>query len=388
MRIALRPSGGRGDYELAGSYNNLHASDLLEKRFFFQITPSLTIDGRAVAHRLSGKPRIRPEDGGRHAYVVISSSLLLPPPRRELLKTPDSLPQLCSNTYTIAGIDVAVLEDDPKKVVFAPKSIWARSRGGILQVDYNERMAIVTTLWNAAETIKSEISKLILEHKTSVASGDHNRIEKSASAIQAYYRTEGDVMPLLLHDFGLPDATSPAFTGISPVTADFASEEDNSSPDISRRERVTKWRKQVDRGPGAREFSVQVRKAYDYRCVFSGERFPKFSVLDSAGVDGAHILPWSTHQLNSISNGLCLCKMCHWAFDNGLLKLDFDDKSHDYLLSIPKHFQATAVLAKFDLPHFQKLSGRIDPARLPENRRYWPSPDYLQELNADIEGKN
>lgn len=60
MRIALRPSGGRGDYELAGSFDTVHASDLLEKRFFFQLTPALTIDGRATAHRLSGKPRIRP----------------------------------------------------------------------------------------------------------------------------------------------------------------------------------------------------------------------------------------------------------------------------------------------------------------------------------------
>lgn len=93
MRIALRPSGGRGDYELAGSYNELHASDLLDKNFLFQITPALTIDGKSQAHRLSGKPRIRPQ-GGRHPYVVISSILLLPTPRRELQKTPVGVPPL------------------------------------------------------------------------------------------------------------------------------------------------------------------------------------------------------------------------------------------------------------------------------------------------------
>ena len=105
MRIALRPSGGRGDYELAGTYNEIKASDLLEKRFFFQITPAITIDGRAVARRLSGKPRIRP-DGGRHAYILISSILLLPTPRRELLKTPKRFPATpepdvhsCRNRY-------------------------------------------------------------------------------------------------------------------------------------------------------------------------------------------------------------------------------------------------------------------------------------------------
>jgi hypothetical protein len=43
MRIALRPSGGRGDYELAGSDNGVPASELFEKQFYYQITPSLTM---------------------------------------------------------------------------------------------------------------------------------------------------------------------------------------------------------------------------------------------------------------------------------------------------------------------------------------------------------
>jgi len=380
MRIALRPSGGRGDYELAGSFNRIHASDLLGKRFFFQVTPGLTIDGKAAAHRLSGKPRIRPE-GGRHAYVVVSSVLLLPPPRRELLKTPEAVPQLRANGYTIAGIDVAVLDDEPAKVTFAPKSVWARSRGGLLQVDYTARMAMVTALWCAAASIKSEVAGLVREHKASVESGDHDRIADSAAAIQAHYQTQDDVMPLLLRDSGLPDAASPAFTGVSSETGAFESEEDDSSPDDSRRERARKWRRQADRGPGAREFSIRVRKAYDYRCVFSGERFPKLSVLDSAGVDGAHILPWSTHELNAVSNGLCLCKLCHWAFDSGLLRLDFDGQSRDQL-SVPAHVQAVAVPAKFDLMRFQKMAGRIDPSRFPRNQKLWPAPKNLQELNA------
>ncbi len=381
MRIALRPSGGRGDYELAGSYNRLHASDLLEKRFFFQVTPALTIDGRATAHRLAGKPRIRPE-GGRHAYVVLSSVLLLPPPRRELLRTPKASPQLRAGTYTIAGIDVDVLADEPARVIFAPKSIWAKSRGGLLKVDFAERMAIITALWSAAESHRSHIAVLVKKHKASVASGDHDQIVASAAAIQKHYRTENDIVPLLLRDFGLPDASDPAYTGISTSMAGFESEDDDSSPEESRRARARKWRKQADRGPGARDFSIEVRQAYDYRCLFSGERFPKLPDLDSAGVDGAHILPWSTHQLNSVSNGLCLCKLCHWAFDSGLLRLDFDTRANDYLLSIPRNIEDAAVRATFDLAPFRRNLGRIDPSRLPQNRRLWPSADHIREFNA------
>ena len=382
MRIALRPSGGRGDYELAGSYNRLHASDLLEKRFLFQITPALTIDGRARAHRLSGKPRIRPEGAGRHAYVLIASILLLPPPRRELLKTPETLPRLRAGTYTIAGIDIDVVADAPTQVTFAPRSVWARSRGGLLRVDYADRMAIISALWGAAQSYRSDIAALVKDHKIGAASGDHDRIAASASAIQKHYRTEDDVLPLLLRDFGLPDASGPAYTGISASTAGFDSEEDDSSPEESRRERARKWRKQADRGPGAREFSIRVREAYDYRCLFSGERFPKLAALDSAGVDGAHILPWSTHQLNAVSNGLCLCKLCHWAFDNGLLRLDYDDRANEYLLSIPPSIEQAAAPARFDLSRFTRYSGRIDPSRLPRNQGLWPSADNIREMNA------
>lgn len=383
MRIALRPSGGRGDYELAGSYNRLHASDLLEKNFVFQVTPSLAIDGMAKAHRLAGKTRIRPE-GGRHAYIIISSLLLLPPPRRELLRTPNSPPQLRTRAYTVAGIDVDVLADERSRVIFAPKSIWARSRGGLLKVDFAERIAIILTLWSVAESKRSDVAVLVKEHGASITADDHDRIVKSAASIQQYYRTTSDVVPFLLRDFGLSSVPSEVFTGISTETTGFETEEDASSPEASQRERKIKWRRQIDRGPGAREFSVRIRRVYDFRCLFSGERFPRLPFLDSSGVDGAHILPWSSHRLNSLSNGICLCKLCHWAFDNGLFQLNFDEASNDYLVSIPREIQKAAVSARFDILPFQRIVGRIDPSRLPRNRRLWPSPENIRELNASV----
>lgn len=383
MRIALRPSGGRGDYELAGSYNRLHASDLLEKRFFFQLTPGITVDGRSAAHRLAGKPRIRPEEG-RHAYILLSSLLLLPPPRRELEKTPNALPRLRAATYTIAGIDVDVLEDKPRTVTFSPTTIWARTRGGLLKVDYAERMAVIAAIWAAADSKRNELASMVKEHRASAVSGDHDRILNSAKAIQKHFRTDEDIVHSILREFDLPDAESAAYSGISDSTVGFESEDDTSSPEDSRRERATKWRKQADRGPGARDFSLKVRDAYDYRCLFSGERFPKLPHFDSAGVDGAHILPWSTHQLNSVPNGICLCKLCHWAFDNGLLRLDFDAGQKEYLLSIPRNIEKAAVDAEFDLPRFRPNLGRIERSRLPTNPSLWPSPRHIQEYNANV----
>ena len=385
MRIALRPSGGRGDFELAGSYNGLHASDLLEKRQLFQISPVLLIDGKAKAHRLAGKPRIRPElsEGGRHAYVFLSALLLLPSSRRELSVTPDTPTQLRAGEYTVAGIDVDVVSNDADRVTFAPTAVWARSRGGLLKIDFVERMAVVTALWNIAAVSSGPIASLMSDHKLSAGYDSHDRVIRAASAIQKHFGTNEDVMPALLRAFGLAGPSSLALTAVSEQIADFESEDNDTLPAESQRERVRKWRRQADRGPGARDFSVQVRQAYDFRCLFSGERFPKLSLFDSAGVDGAHILPWSVHQLNSVANGICLCKQCHWAFDNGLLHLDFDTDAKVYLLSIPKRVEIASKNSGFDLDHFQSKTGKIDAARLPANPKFWPSPAYLQELNRN-----
>lgn len=358
MRIALRPSGGRGDYELAGSYNHLHASDLLEKLQSFQISPALTIDGKAKAHSLAGKPRIRPEGVGRHAYVFICALLLLPPPRRELANTPDAPPQLRATEYTVAGIDVDVVANAPNAVTFAPTAVWARTRGGLLKVDFAERMAVVTALWNAASSGSPPVSALLSQHMASVETGEHVQIISSASAIQKHYGTKDDVLPFLLKEFGFDGIAGLALSGVSGLTAGFESEDAVRSPEESRRERTRKWRKQVDRGPRAREFSLQVRQAYDYRCLFSGERFPKLPIFDSAGVDGAHILPWSAHQLNAVANGICLCKRCHWAFDNGLLHLDFDAAANAFCSRFPARWRPWPSLQISISIHFMLQSGK------------------------------
>lgn len=382
MRIALRPSGGRGDYELAGSDNGLHASELLEKNFFYQITPSLTIDGKTKAHRLDGKPRIRPEASGKHPYVVIYSLLLLPAPRRELVKTTKTpLTTLARQQYILYWIDVDLIERDPEKVVFAPTNIWAKSQGGLLKVDFAERLSVVSTLWAAATYHKSNLGELVLRHRNATIASDHAEIQKTAADIQKLFKSDNDVLPLILDEFNLPSYSNIACTVIKDDQAKYESDENNTPPQIALRNRIRKWRMQADRGSGGRKFSMDVREAYDYRCLFSGERFPKLEFFDTAGVDGAHILPWSTHGLNSIENGLCLCKQCHWGFDNGLLKLEYDEASNSYLLSIPKHVEAVASKENFDLEHFQKNTGKIDKSRLPNNQRLWPSPSFINELN-------
>ena len=385
MRIALRPSGGRGDYELAGSFNTISASDLLEKEFYYQITPDLIISGKAQTHRLSGKPRIRPERGGEHPYVVISSLLLLPPPRRELIKTGDQeLLELQRQNYTLAGIDVEIVNTDSKSVTFAPQTIWARNQASYLKLDYDERISIISTIWEAAGIVKDELSILLLAHKQATISSNHGVLKQLAKEILRFFSTDSDILPLLLMHYKLPSAAGFSYSGVKGESSDFADEDDSTSRTELHRERVRKWRLQSDRGPGAREFSSKVKNSYNYRCLFSGERFPKLDPLNSPGVDSAHILPWASHQLNIVENGICLCKQCHWAFDNGLLKLDFDTQTNDYILSIPEDVKNAAINNNFDLHTFNKNLGVLDKSRLPINHKLWPSPKNINELNSKL----
>jgi hypothetical protein len=157
--------------------------------------------------------------------------------------------------------------------------------------------------------------------------------------------------------------------------------EDDVSPTEARLERVKQWRQIALRGAAGEKFRNQVRISYDFRCLFTGQRLPKTDETESAGVDAAHILPWSSHNINAVSNGICLNKLCHWAFDAGIVKLSFDSSVNAYFVQIPEKIRKAAEKVSFDLGYFEGFVGAIEQGRLPKNSKLWPSPRYLDDLN-------
>jgi len=226
-----------------------------------------------------------------------------------------------------------------------------------------------------------------LRQKVLSADPDYKAIEGSASRISEALGTEGDPLPLAEQQLGLIEAPlePPPLTKPAQFThqADFGVEDD-VSPAAARIERVKQWRRQAVRGSAGVQFRRDVSAKYEHRCAFSGQRLPKLEVTESPGVDSAHILPWSTHEINSVRNGLCLSKQCHWAFDQGILRLTFDAASRTYLLDIPDKIRKAARKAAFDLQYFEALSGPIPESRLPNDRAHWPSPTYISELNRFV----
>lgn len=64
-------------------------------------------------------------------------------------------------------------------------------------------------------------------------------------------------------------------------------------------------------------FRRAVVSAYFHRCALCGIRV---RTLDGhTAVAAAHIVPWSETEDDRPANGMALCRMCHWTFDEGLL---------------------------------------------------------------------
>jgi hypothetical protein len=100
----------------------------------------------------------------------------------------------------------------------------------------------------------------------------------------------------------------------------------------------------------------------------------------SPGVDAAHILPWSDFDLDVVANGLCLCKLHHWAFDEGLIGF-FENEGLYRVEMLPGVSEAIAQeCPAFDISLLTANCGVIPMSRLPNDQSDWPSPRFLQLL--------
>ncbi len=126
-------------------------------------------------------------------------------------------------------------------------------------------------------------------------------------------------------------------------------------------EEASDEKKQHVRDQGFRKAIVTL---YDHRCALCGIR-----MLTPEGhtvVEAAHIIPWSKSHDDQPSNGLCLCRLCHWSFDEGLMSVG---KQYEVLVS-------NQVRIDQNMPgHILTLAER--PIFKPDEKHFWPSPENL-----------
>ena len=389
MRIALRTSGGRGEFELAGAQGATRSTELQGHALNYEIAPGVVVPSHSqmVVARAQGKPRLRLTDDGIHAYRLFAGILLLPKPIRELARTPEGPLLLSDGQYAVTGIDVDVVRRTQTAATLRPKTLRLGNRSGTHDViPFAARLASVYDLWEASATLPPQIAALVNAHRAAVTAPNpsHKGIERAgASLLDAIHAIQNP-----------PPALAP-FVTIQPVKQEDIPEDevpatpiqenDPASASDSFRAIVKQWRKVLSRGPNGRRFSANVKAAYSYRCLFSARTLPSPADGESPGVDAAHILPWASHGINEVSNGICLDKLCHWAYDAGLFRLDWEANDR-LVLSVPEARLQNARLRGLDPAFLLSLRGPIPLDRLPHDRAAWPSRAYLTQLNASVYG--
>ncbi len=112
-------------------------------------------------------------------------------------------------------------------------------------------------------------------------------------------------------------------------------------------------------------FRRVIVKIYDHRCALCGIRI--MTADGHTAIAAAHIIPWSLSHNDNPRNGLALCHLCHWTFDEGLVT--FTD---DYHTRISPQLPATPNLPGHLLTFAsRKLLG-------PADDELWPFVESIQ----------
>jgi len=112
-------------------------------------------------------------------------------------------------------------------------------------------------------------------------------------------------------------------------------------------------------------FRRAVVSAYDHRCAFCGVRM--LTPKNHTAVDAAHIIPWSETYNDDPRNGLALCKLCHWTFDEGLIGV-----SNQYKILVSPQLSANSNISG----HLGTLSQRD--LILPNEQAFYPELTNLE----------
>ena len=112
-------------------------------------------------------------------------------------------------------------------------------------------------------------------------------------------------------------------------------------------------------------FRKAIVTLYEHRCAMCGIR-----MLTPEGhtvVEAAHVVPWKDSHDDRPTNGMSLCRLCHWSFDEGLMSV-----GEKYEVLVSKH-----VNKERNFPgHMLTLSDRS--IFKPKEEQYWPAQENLE----------
>lgn len=125
-----------------------------------------------------------------------------------------------------------------------------------------------------------------------------------------------------------------------------------------------RYLKKVEEKVRDQGFRRAIVSLYEHRCAICGIRIR--TEEGHTVVDAAHIIPWSISHDDQASNGMALCKLCHWTYDEGMISIDAK-----YTVEVSTKIQTEKNL----LGHIMTFSGRK--IFTPEIKKHWPNPENL-----------
>lgn len=383
MHIGFQRSGGRGEYEVVGSHSGYTAISLEGWSFYLRWPDGLVREtGLELEPAGSGKPRLRslwspPFQIGR----MVAAMLMLPDPRREYAQTLSGLPVARRHGYVLSRLGfspdteftgVNIVTIDPSFVdldnLTDKESIGVAHRWGRIERVYEQ-----------LDRLPGSVAAAVRAHREYMASGlavDARLVSLAAAIGKALALTvsnwlaDADPLPALEQLLGIAATAGPTL----PPPDEIGEEEPVVSARSAHEYRLAKMR-----GASGRRFSFDVRQAYQNTCAFCGAKLGGVPGVRS-GVDAAHILAWSKYELDVVPNGMCLCKLHHWAFDAALLVPVY--RGNDLELAFTE-----LATSEFDTAALAALGSNgfsLPNEWLPSERSMWPSRRYLEMLYADL----
>jgi hypothetical protein len=387
MRIALRTSGGRGEYEVAGIHESIKVMNVYDRHIIFELLPGVRFPTNNFVRHTQGKPRIRLLDQREdyHTYLILAAILLLPKPKREIGATPGGKLQVYKDNFSVMSVPFDIVELTSTELVIAPTQIiLSNSSFDSVRLDVIERIKIVIACWEAAAKLNSPFAQIVLKHRNAFHSKNAKAIIEATELLRLSTIEADDPLRHITKVLDLPNLDELMWLGVHVTDTEEAlglGEENLEELKQAAKNRMKVWRQVALRGAAGARFSNQVREAYNHSCLFTGMKLPKIDATGSSGVDAAHILPWAEYNLNSISNGLCLSKLCHWAFDAGILRLNYNVPSASYEISLSTAALDADAEGVLSLGELKNIQGTVATSLLPKDSANWPNPSFLLVYN-------
>lgn len=389
MRISRRTSGGRGEYEVSEDWEEISPHDLVGLPITIDFGNGISLDTRTELRHQGGKLRLRRlTTTGIQVPRQVAAALLMPHPVRADDSLGTGSPVMKRNQYAVNHMHLTSVSLGFAATIQLGTLVLRNQMHDAEELAVPERVQLLRKVWNEKHQFPEPIAALIAEHEKQVAVGRSAGVvvEKTTAQLEALvsesaqdldvpYNEGTDVLRALCESLDLVQ--------VEPSVP--LAEVDPEEPELRRRI-LREWKRWASvRGPASAKFRVAVRSAYNSTCAVCGQHLPATAVNRRPGVDAAHILPWAEYDVDHVSNGICLCKHHHWAFDEGLIRIRFVDG--EYFIEVPEDVRAS-ILSEDQCFSFESLSqfeGRIPEHLLPDEPSNKPHPDYLERLNEELD---